>query len=114
MKEDELRKLATCKVCGKRLGASFRDNHTLPLFWKVTLERHMLDDGALRRQAGLEMMTGHVALARALSPDEEMTKVVTGPLTVSVCDHCAMQSVPGGLFSLAEGEEDPADKDDDT
>jgi len=58
MKEQELRDLAVCKSCGKKLGASFRDNHTLPIFWKLTIERFILDDAAMRRQAGLEMMMG--------------------------------------------------------
>jgi hypothetical protein len=93
MKEKELRALATCKACGKKLGSSFLDNRTLPLFWKVTVERFMLDDAALRRQAGLEMMLdGHVDLAQTLSPNEDLAKRVSGPTTICLCEHCAIES----------------------
>lgn len=93
MKERELRELATCKGCGKKLGASFRENRTLPMFWKVTIERFLLDDQAMRRQAGLEMMMGgHVALAQALSPDEEMAKPIMEPKTICLCEYCALET----------------------
>jgi hypothetical protein len=91
VKEKELRELAVCKGCGKKLGASFKDNHTLPFFWKVTAERFMIDDGALRRQAGLEMMVGHVGIAQALSPDEDMAKQISSS-TFCLCEHCAIES----------------------
>lgn len=39
MKEAELRKLATCGVCGQKIG------HTgLPSFWRVKVERYLPDE----------------------------------------------------------------------
>ena len=93
MKERELRELATCKGCGKKLGASFRENRTLPMFWKITMERFLIDDRAMKRQAGLEMMMdGHVALAQAFSPDEDMAESIMEPKTICLCEHCAIES----------------------
>lgn len=113
MKEKELRALASCKGCGKKLGASFRDNHSLPFFWKITFERFMLDDDAMRRQAGLEMMVGgHVGIAQALSPNEDLAKRISGPTTICLCEHCATnrQQVIAAL-AMEEEKEESAEED---
>lgn len=84
MKERALRAAATCTNCGEKIGKS-----GVPMFWRVRIQRLGLDLRALQRQSGLEMMMGSVGLARALSPDEEMTVSVAGPLTVTICEDCA-------------------------
>ena len=109
MKEKELRQLAVCKGCGKKLGASFRDNHTLPMFWKITAERFIIDDGAMKRQAGLEMMlNGHVGLAQAMGPDEDMAKRIMEPVILCLCEHCAVseRQIIGALAMDVEKEDE--------
>lgn len=65
MKENQLREVAMCAVCGKPFG------HTgLPLFWRVTIERFGVDLNAIRRQDGLAMMMGSSALAQVMGADE--------------------------------------------
>jgi len=112
MKENELRDLATCAICKKKLGESFRENHTLPIFWKVAIraERHILDESAMRRQAGLEMMVGSVALAGVLSPGEEMTRTISSTEKVlSICESCMLERSPR-LVELVMGSDDEEEK----
>lgn len=84
MQEKELRKNSTCTICNKKI------MHTgLPLFWTASIQRHGIKMDAVKRQAGLEMMMdGHVQLAQALSPNEEMTEVITD-VSITVCEDCA-------------------------
>lgn len=87
MNERELRQHATCSLCRQKIG------HTgLPLFWTVRIERHGIDMGAVRRQTGLAMMLGgNAALAEAFSPEGEMTTPMMEPLTLTVCEACAVE-----------------------
>lgn len=86
MNERELRQHATCSLCRQKIG------HTgLPLFWTVRIERHGIDMRAVQRQAGLEMRLGNVALAQAFSPEGEMTTPMMEPLTLTVCEACAVE-----------------------
>jgi hypothetical protein len=75
-----------CPMCGKSV------MHTgLPLVWKITMHRLGLDVRALRREQGLEMMMGGSApLARAFSPNNEFGKEIEKPITVMVCEPCAL------------------------
>lgn len=85
MKEDELRKHATCSLCSKPIG------HThLPLFWKVTVERFGIDLLALQRQHGLGLMIG-APLAAVMGPDEEMARPMMEPKVLTVCEMCACE-----------------------
>lgn len=87
MKERELRAAATCGLCGEKIGKS-----RLPLFWRVTIERWGIKRDAVMRQTGLEMvMGGHVGLAQALSPDEDLAVRVMDPVTITVCETCAVE-----------------------
>lgn len=101
MRESELRKHANCSMCGKGIG------HTrIPLFWRVRIERFGLDAGALTRQQGLTMMLGgSAALAAVMGADEDMAKPVMEPITITLCERCAVdeaQSV-ATLAALQEG-----------
>lgn len=98
MKEGELRELAECCACHKKIGEL-----PLPIFHKVTTERFILDAQAVRRQAGLEMMAGNVPLAQALSPGEDMAKYL-GKATIMVCDECMLRLLPEAF--MRQGEQD--------
>lgn len=92
MKERELRQHATCSLCEKKIG------HTgLPLFWTVKIERFGIDLAAAQRQQGLGLMIG-AALAMHMGPDEDVAKPVMEPVTITVCETCALESD----FSVAE------------
>lgn len=85
MKEQELRDSATCGLCRKKLGeASF------PTFYRVTLERFMLDPGAISRQTGLAMMLGGSGrLAQVMGCDEEMAQPIMEKESFTVCEDCS-------------------------
>jgi hypothetical protein len=85
MKEQELREHTTCSLCRQKIGAT-----GIPLFYRVTVERFGVKLDAVRRQAGLEMMLGgHVRIAQAMGPDEEMTMPMMDPLVLVVCETCS-------------------------
>lgn len=87
MKEAELREVATCKLCQKKIG------HTgMPLFWRVRVERYGLKKDALDRQQGLTMMLGGRAqLAAMMGPDEDMAEKISST-EFTICEECAMAS----------------------
>lgn len=107
MKEKELRKFAICIVCKKPFG------HTgLPLFWRLTIERHGVNRQAIQRQDGLAaLLGGSSLLAQVMGPDEEMTTPMVEPITVTVCEKCAME--PQIIGFLAEAASDERKKHDD-
>lgn len=86
MKERELRRIATCNLCGRKFG------HTgLPLFWTMEIKRHGLNIGAIRRQAGLtELLGGNAAIAAAMGPDEDLSQVLDS-VELTVCEECAVE-----------------------
>lgn len=85
MKEDELRKYATCGLCQRKIGhASF------PTFYRVTLERFIIDPCAIQRQQGLTMMLGGSArLASVMGQDEDMAVPVMDKESFTVCEDCS-------------------------
>ena len=84
-------------MCGKKIG------HTgLPFFWRVKVERYVLDIEACRRQQGLGMMLGGT-LAQVLGPDEDLAKKILCA-EITLCEDCAME--PHCVFELAEAGED--------
>lgn len=93
MRELELREFAVCDICRKKIGES-----RIPFFYKVSVETHHLDGGAIQRKTGLELVTGSPLLATVLGPDEPMTTVPGGCTTVSVCYNCAVRN--GALVAL--------------
>jgi hypothetical protein len=84
MKEAELRKHATCALCGNKVLAA-----GMPLFWRVTVERFGIDMQAARRQQGLGLMLGG-ALAMHMGPDEDMAKPMMDAVMLTVCESCAL------------------------
>jgi hypothetical protein len=85
--ERELRALSTCACCHQKIGNC---GMSIPMIWKVTAERHILNIPALTRQNGLGQMLGHGGLAMVMGADEPMTQPLTEtPLTFMICDACA-------------------------
>ncbi len=85
MKEMELRKHATCSLCGNKILAG-----GVPLFWRVTVERFGVDIRAVERQQGRAMMfNGNATLAYVMGPDEDMAKSMMKPVALTVCESCA-------------------------
>lgn len=100
MKEEEIRSVATCAVCKKKFG------HTgLPMFWRVTIERYVVDMNALRRLDGLAALLGSSVLASAMGPDEPMARQAM-EVKITVCENCCTESFPVALlaeFGSSEG-----------
>ena len=88
MKEMELRKHAICSLCSNKIMAT-----GIPLFWRVTVERFGVKIDAVQRQQGLTMMLGGSAmLANVMGADEEMTMSMMEPITLTVCESCAVSN----------------------
>jgi len=106
MKEQELRERATCGVCRKRIG------HTgLPMFWTLKIERHGLKADAMRRQDGLAAILGNSVLASVMGPHEEMTTpLMDKPVTVTVCESCAVERVCIAQIAEEHGKNDDEDE----
>lgn len=89
MKEKELRELATCAACKRKIGAT-----GIPFFYKVKVSRFGLDAAAMERQSGLEMMMGGcVDLAQALSPNEDLAQEVMEEKTFMICEGCSTERI---------------------
>jgi len=83
MKQAEL---TPCALCGKGL---LHDNHLD--FYRVTVERHIVNGRAVQRQHGLELMLGNHFLAAVMGPDEDMTVELPGTKTANICFDCAVE-----------------------
>jgi hypothetical protein len=59
-------------------------------FYALTISHHVLDMGALQRRMGLGAMVGNDRIARALGPDEDLTKTVGEPVQLFVHENCGM------------------------
>lgn len=93
MKLDELRTLTDCKLCGEKIGKNLT-------FHVVTVQRFMLDPGAIQRHAGLEMMTSP-SIAAIMGTNEDMAHALRDtPIKFSVCQNCIIRQ-----FDLAGIEE---------
>jgi hypothetical protein len=95
MKESELSEHLKCSICHKPPFG------TLGIFWVVKCERHMVKRQAVNRQVGLGMMLGSADLASVMGPDEEMTAPLMEPVTLTICEACALGSnCPIGAVAL--------------
>lgn len=90
MKESELREAATCARCSRKIGET-----RAPLFYRLKIERHMLNLGALQRQNGLAMMLGgNGLLAAVMGPDEDMTEnLMDAAREITICEGCGTESI---------------------
>lgn len=74
-----------CAICRKGMMHSGQIT-----FYRLRVDHMAINTGAVQRAHGLEMMmSGHTALAHALSPNEDMAEQVT-TATVLVCQDCAL------------------------
>lgn len=88
MKEQELRKHAKCSVCQNKIG------HTGILFWKVTVERFIINLRAVQRQDGLAtFLGGNSYLANVMGADEDLAELVMEPVTLTICGSCVTSNV---------------------
>lgn len=86
MKEKELREAAICEICSKPIDAS-----GLPLFYRVRIERYVLNTNAIQRQQGLTAVLGSSAhLASVVGPDEDMADKISST-EVTVCETCSSE-----------------------
>jgi len=93
MKLEELAK--KCAICGR--GVAHDGALT---FWRLTFERFVLLRSAIQREHGLELMVSSPAIARVLSPNEDLARRAGGEHCVLICDHCSIHGGP--LAVLAE------------
>ena len=94
MNEQELRKYAKCSSCGKGVCST-----GLPLFLNFTIERIGINQLAIQRHAGLEMMTTP-ALASVMGTGEEVTETMTKEI-VTLCEGCVYEKA-GSLIAMLE------------
>lgn len=63
------------------------------LFYRVKVERHILDLGALQRQSGLAVVLGgNGRLAHVMGPDEDMTNVIE-TVEFTICENCSTEAI---------------------
>lgn len=59
-------------------------------FYRVKIERCIVDVREVKRAAGLEMMMGgHALLANVMGSDADLAKIMPHATEVLVCDECA-------------------------
>jgi hypothetical protein len=80
LKRHELQK---CRLCEK--GVMHSGQLT---FFKLTVEHHVVNVGAVQRLHGLEQMISPV-LASVMGPDEDLSEPVDRPSTFLLCLDCA-------------------------
>jgi hypothetical protein len=103
MKRAELLTHAKCTHCHRQIG------HTgLPLFWKVTIERFGVDMNAVKRQDGLGAFLGSQALGAVMGPDEDLAKPMMDRAELTLCEECAMSSIPAAVLADIASHRDEA------
>ncbi len=101
MREKELRECSVCSFCGSKIGAGG------PFFWRVKIERFVLNIQACQRQQGLGMLLGgHGGLAQIMGPDEDLAVELLKPITLISCEPCSLDSRPLVQFPEFEKEEE--------
>lgn len=84
MKRNELQK---CVGCGNGMMHS-----NCPVFFRVRVERMVVNLPAVQRRHGLELMlAGNTAFADALGPNEDMAIALDKPKTFLVCIDCSIR-----------------------
>lgn len=84
LKEDALRALGPCAVCGKKLLEGGQ-----PTFYVVEVAHAAFDQRAVQRRIGLGFATSD-QLARVVGPNEDLAKVFTARRAV-VHERCALE-----------------------
>ena len=68
-------------------------------FWRLSLERFVVDLNAVQRAHGLELVLGSPQLATVMGPDEDLAKRAGDADEGLVCDSC---SATRTLFEIGE------------
>lgn len=95
IKEAELDRLSNCAVCRQSMLGTENSGVT---FYRLTIEHAGFIQEAIRRRVGLELQLGSSALAQVMGPNEDIAKVVSGPVTVMVHELCAHGLHPQALL----------------
>ncbi len=82
MKRDEITKCVSCHLGIAANGLTF---------YKISMERFILDPRAIERQHGLEMMLGSPVLAGVMGPNEDLAKPVSKKIDFLMCEQCACE-----------------------
>lgn len=101
------RDLKPCIFCGKGMMHSGAIT-----FYRVKVERCIVDVREVKRAAGLEqMMGGHALLANVMGPDADLAKVMPGLGECLVCDDCSVRrgSPVAAIAEIISDRETPAE-----
>lgn len=76
-----------CALCRK--GVMHANDIT---FYRVRIERFVVDLNAVQRAHGMEMMMGgNAVIANVMGPNEDLAKLFTGPHEILICSSCALR-----------------------
>jgi len=96
----DLDQIKPCAMCGKGIG------HAGPVFYRARIEQLVIDDRAVARETGLQMMLGgNVAIARALSPETDFAKPFR-TAEVLLCGTCGIEPMPLAVLLDTQEETD--------
>lgn len=73
-----------CLLCGK--GMMHAGSIT---FFRITIERHLIDVRAVERAHGMELLMGDAKLANVMGPNEALAKQIDTN-TVLICEPCSI------------------------
>lgn len=86
MKAKELVALGKCARCGKGLCPD------VPLFWRVRVDRWVLNLNVIRRRHGLALQLGSEELAEVMGTDEHVAAIVPeSEFTLAYCEKCSSE-----------------------
>jgi hypothetical protein len=84
MKQREFKKCSLCKKA-MMIGGNIT-------FYKISMERFIVNLPAVKRQYGLELELGSGSLAAVMGPDEDLAQSLEKIENTFVCESCAMDS----------------------
>lgn len=102
MKAAELVRHSQCDLCG---GSTLRP---IPIFYVVTVARLGVLVDACQRSVALAQVLGSAQLAEVMGPDEDLTRTLLEPQTLTVCEGCAYERNLVIALALEKGSQEPA------
>jgi len=87
-------KMTACYLCRRPI---FSDG--VPMLYRLRLEQHVADVAAIKQLAGVEMITGSSAVARALAPVNRLT-IALWSVERNVCLACVLDGERDSLSLL--------------
>jgi len=95
-------KMTACYLCRRPIFSG-----GAPMLYRLRLEQHVADVAAIRQLAGVEMITGSSAVARALAPVNRLTAVLWS-VERNVCLPCVLGGASDALPLLVDCAEQDA------